>query len=191
MPSQTTVPAVDPPAITRRHRPFLAPVWLGLLAAVALAALGVALWASASNTLVVIVPAALGQIGSIANPPLSASGGQQAQRIAQRFATATGREGLDAIYVGDTRRAQQTAAPLAQLLGLKPVVLARSRARNMAGEILGHYAGGTLLVVCNRQFIAALIRALSGKRIETVAERDMYVVSIPRYGAAKILRMRN
>lgn len=191
MPSHTTASAVDPPAITRRRRPFLAPVWLSMLAALALAALGLALWASATNTLVVIVPAALGQIGSIANPPLSASGGQQAQRIAQRFATATGREGLVAIYVGDTRRAKQTAAPLAQLLGLKPVVLASGHARNMAGEILGQHVGGTLLVVCNRQFVAALVRALSGKRIATVAERDMYVVSIPRYGSAKILRMRN
>jgi broad specificity phosphatase PhoE len=191
MPSHTTVPAVDPPAITRRRRPFLAPVWLGLLGSAALVALGLALWASASNTLVVIVPAALGQIGSIANPPLSASGGQQAQRLAQRFATATGREGLAAIYVGNTRRAQQTAAPLAQLLGLKPVVLASRHAQAMAGEILGQHDGDTLLVVCNRQFVAALIRALSGKRVATVTERDMYVVSIPRYGAAKILRMRN
>ncbi len=191
MPSHTTVPAVDPPAITRRRRPFLVPVWLGLLAVVALTAVGLALWASASNTLVIVVPAALGQVGSIANAPLSASGGQQARRIAQRFATATGPEGLDAIYVGDTRRAKQTAAPLAQLLGLKPVVLASTHAGQMAGEILGQHAGDTLLVVCNRQFLAALIRALSGKRIEAVAERDMYVVSIPRYGSAKILRMRN
>lgn len=179
------------PAITRRRRPFLAPVWLGLLAAIALAGLGLALWASASNTLVIIVPPAGGAIGSISNPPLSDAGGQQAQVIAQRFATATGREGLDAIYVSDTRRAQQTAAPLAQLLGVTPIVLSSSNGENIAGEILNQHTGDTMLVVCSSSAIGQLVHSLTGEHIEPVAQGDMYVISIPRYGPARILRMRN
>ncbi len=193
MPSHTpaSVPGVDPPAVTRRRRPFLAPVWLGMLVVVVLIALGLVVWSTASNTLVLIVPSAKAQIGSIANPPLSVAGGQQAQRIAERFATATGRDGLNVIYVEDTRRAQQTAAPLARLLGLHPVVLASRAGRDMAGEILEQHAGATVLVVCDRRAIADLVHTLSGEHIRPVAERDMYIVSIPRYGPPKVLRLRN
>ena len=90
MPSHAADPTV--PAITRRRRPFLAPVWLSLLAALALGAVALVLWASATNTVVVVVPAASGELGSIPNAPLSAAGGQQAQVLAQRFATASGRD---------------------------------------------------------------------------------------------------
>ena len=185
--------AADPsaPAITRRRRPFLAPVWLGLLAVLAVAALALALWASATNTIVVVVPSAGAELGSITNAPLSAAGGQQAQMLARRFATASGRDGLSAIYVSDTRRAQQTAEPLAQLLGLRPIVLSSRGGESIAGEILDQHTGRSVLVVCGRETVADLVHALSGHHIQPAAERDMYIVAIPRYGPARILRMHN
>lgn len=178
------------PAITRRRRrPFLAPVWLGLLAVLALVGLGLALWASASNTIVVVVPSAQGELGSINNAPLSAAGGQQAQMLARHFATSSGPDGLSAIYVSDTRRAQQTAEPLAQLLGLRPIILSNRTGAGIAGTILAQHTGDNVLVVCNRQTIAELVRALSGRRIELTAARDLYIVTIPRYGPARVLQM--
>ncbi|MHB1870570.1 MAG: phosphoglycerate mutase family protein [Steroidobacteraceae bacterium] len=177
------------PAITRRHRPFLAPVWLGLLIALAILGVGLALHAMTANTVVVVVPAASGELGSIDNAPLSAAGGQQAQRLAQRFATASGSDGLNAIYVSDTRRAEQTAEPVAQLLGLRPTVLSVHSGPDIADQIIGQHLGETILVVCNRQVIADLIHALSGERIPPAAERDMYIVTIPRYDPARVLRM--
>ena len=177
------------PAITRRRRPFLAPVWLSLLAVLAVVGLGLALWASATNTIVVVVPSAQGELGSIDNAPLSAAGGQQAQLLARRFATSSGPYGLSAIYVSDTRRAQQTAEPLAQLLGLRPIVLSSRTGAGIAGEIFDQYTGDSLLVVCNRQTIADLVHALSGHRIQLTAARDMYIVTIPRYGPARVLQM--
>ncbi len=182
---------MDPPAITRRRRPFLAPVWLSLLAALAVAGMALALWASATNTVVVIVPPAVGELGSIDNPPLSAAGGQEAQTLAQRFATASGPNGLDAIYVSDSRRARQTAAPLAQLLALQPIVLSNRDADAIASEILSQHTGDNVLVVCDRGLIAELVQALSGVRIQPVADRDMLLVTVPRYGPSKVLRMRN
>ncbi len=181
----------DPPApaITRRRRPFLAPVWLSLLAGLAVVGLGLALWASATNTIVVVVPSAQGELGSIDNAPLSAAGGQQAQMLARRFATSSGPDGLSAIYVSDTRRAQQTAEPLAQLLGLRPIVLSNRTGTGIAGKILDQHTGASVLVVCNRQIIADLIDALSGHHIELTGARDMYIVTIPRYGPARVLQM--
>ena len=177
------------PAITRRRRPFLAPVWLSLLAVLAVVGLGLALWASATNTIVVVVPSAQGELGSIDNAPLSAAGGQQAQMLARRFATSSGPHGLSAIYVTDTRRAQQTAEPLAQLLGLRPIVLSNRTGAGIVGKILDQHTGDNVLVVCNRQTIADLVRALSGHRIQLTAARDMYIVTIPRYGPARVLQM--
>jgi 2,3-bisphosphoglycerate-dependent phosphoglycerate mutase len=49
-----------------------------------------------------------------ADPALTPNGREQAQRLADRLATA----GIDAIYVSTLRRTAQTAAPLAARLGL-------------------------------------------------------------------------
>lgn len=53
-----------------------------------------------------------------ADPALTPNGHGQAQRLADRLATA----GIDAIYVSTLRRTAQTAAPLADRLGLTPQV---------------------------------------------------------------------
>ena len=180
---------MEPPVITRRRRPFLAPVWLILLAGLVVLGLALALWKSATNTVVVIVPSAEGALGSIDNPPLSAVGGQQAQQLAQRFAGASGPDGLDAIFVSRTRRAEQTASPLAQLLDLKPIALASRDGDAMASEIMNRHGGDAVLVVCNRADIAALVQALSGLVIAAPTPRDLYVITVPRYGPAKVLRM--
>ena len=52
------------------------------------------------------------------DPPLSALGRDQAGKVADRLTGA----GIDAIYVSTLRRTAQTAAPLAERLGLAPVV---------------------------------------------------------------------
>ena len=180
---------MEPPAITRRRRPFLMPLWLTLMTGLAVLGVGLALWARAANTVVVIVPQANGALGSIDNPPLSAEGGQQAERLAQRFANASGREGFEAIFVSRTRRAEQTASPLAQLLGLTPIVLASRDGDSMASEIMSRHGGNTVLVVCTRAAIVQLIQALAGRTVQLPTSRDMFFVTVPRYGPAKVLRM--
>jgi 2,3-bisphosphoglycerate-dependent phosphoglycerate mutase len=53
-----------------------------------------------------------------ADPPLSALGREQAQRLAARLVT----EHIDAVYVTSLRRTAETAAPLAAATGHEPVV---------------------------------------------------------------------
>ncbi|MBN3756924.1 histidine phosphatase family protein [Paraburkholderia sp. Tr-20389] len=70
--------------------------------------------------------------------PLAASGVEQAQRLAERF----GREAhdgarLDAIYSSDLMRAQQTAQPFADVLGLSLQLREGLRERNY-GAFQGH-----------------------------------------------------
>jgi probable phosphoglycerate mutase len=52
------------------------------------------------------------------DPDLAPEGARQAQRLAERLA----HEQIDAIYVTTLRRTVQTAAPLAERLGLEPIV---------------------------------------------------------------------
>lgn len=181
---------MGPPAITHHRRPFLAPVWLILLAVLTLLGIGLALHASASNTIVVIVPPGSKELGTIDDPPLSPAGEQQAQQLAQQFAAASGPDGLSAIYVGATRRARQTAAPLVQSLGKQPLALTGTDANEIAGQIMGEHAGDNVLVVCPQAVIAGLVQVLSGQQITPPdGQRAIWVVSIPRYGPASVLRI--
>lgn len=67
------------------------------------------------------------------DPELSAEGQQQAQRLAARLA----KQPIDAVYVTNLRRTHETAAPLCELNGFTPKVIADLR------EIhLGDWEGG-------------------------------------------------
>ena len=72
-------------------------------------------------------------VGGHGDPPLAPEGHEQAARVADRLAG----EGLDAIYVTTLQRTLQTASPLAERLGLTPVVEADLREVN-----LGEWEGG-------------------------------------------------
>ena len=67
------------------------------------------------------------------DPPLSATGEEQAQAIRDRL----GDEPVAAIYVTPLRRTQRTAAPLAQSIGIEPVIV-----EELAEVRLGDWEGG-------------------------------------------------
>jgi 2,3-bisphosphoglycerate-dependent phosphoglycerate mutase len=70
--------------------------------------------------------------------PLATSGVEQAQRLAERFAReARDGERLDAVYSSDLLRAQQTARPFAEVLGL-PVNLKEGLRERNYGAFQGH-----------------------------------------------------
>ncbi|MHB8463353.1 MAG: histidine phosphatase family protein [Acidimicrobiales bacterium] len=67
------------------------------------------------------------------DPPLTPNGQVQAQKLGRRLAL----EGVAAIYVSSLRRTSETAAPLADRLGLTPVV-----DRDLREVFLGEWEGG-------------------------------------------------
>jgi probable phosphoglycerate mutase len=67
------------------------------------------------------------------DPALSPEGEEQAERVGERLAN----EPIDAIYVSTLRRTAQTAAPLAQRLGLTPIV-----ERDLREVFLGDWESG-------------------------------------------------
>ncbi|HSY08881.1 MAG TPA: phosphoglycerate mutase family protein [Steroidobacteraceae bacterium] len=184
---------MEPPAITRRRRPFLAPIWLPALAGLLAVALGVYVYRSASTTTVVIVRHAEKALGTIDDPPLSPEGEQRSERLAIMLGERSGAGHLDAIYVTNTRRTQQSAAPLAARLHLVPVVLPALEISATAARLVGDHRGGTVLFVGHSNTIPQLVRELSGKQIEPIPDDDygeIYVLSVPRFGSASLVRLR-
>ncbi|HEY4971716.1 MAG TPA: phosphoglycerate mutase family protein, partial [Steroidobacteraceae bacterium] len=172
---------MEPPAITRRRRPFLAPIWLPALLGVIALVLAILAYRSVTTTTVVVVRHAEKALSTIEDPPLAPEGEQRSERLAQLFGEGAGAGRLEGIYVSNTRRTQQTAAPLAARLHLVPVVLASTEAGATASRILSEHRGGTVLVVGHSNTVPKLVRELSGKDIEPIADNDygeIYVLSV-------------
>jgi phosphohistidine phosphatase SixA len=187
---------MEAPAVTRYRRPFLAPVWLTMLAifcALVALVVAVAVYRSASTTVVVLVRPAEKDAGTIDDPPLSPDGEQRAQMLAQMLGEGSGVGQLDAVFVSDSRRAQQIVMPLADRLGKHPVVIPRGDAGEMAGRILRGHEGGVVLFVGNGSNVPQLVEQLSGIEVGPSNETEhdtLYVVSIPTFGHANVLRIR-
>jgi broad specificity phosphatase PhoE len=184
---------MEAPAITRRRRPFLAPIWLPALLGVIVLVLAVIAYRSVTTTTVVLVRHAEKALSTIDDPPLSPEGEQRSERLAQMFGEGEGAGRLDAIYVTSTRRTQQTAAPLAARLHLVPVVLTSFDSAATAARLLREHRGGTVLLIGHSNTLPQLVLELSGKQIEPIPEIDygeIYVLSVPRFGGASLLRMK-
>ena len=185
---------MEPPGITRHRRPFLAPLYLGLLAAVVFFALGWAVYSTATTTVVFLVRPVEKNPGTIDDPPISPEGEARAARLAHMFgAEARGPGWLDGIYESDDRRAEQTAAPLIERLHRSPVVFRATDARATAARAVREHPGGTILIIASGAALPQMVQALAGMRVADTAADDadvVYVVSVPRIGRAHLARFR-
>jgi broad specificity phosphatase PhoE len=183
---------MEAPAVTRRRRPFLAPLWLILLAAVTVGAIAWSAYRSAGTTLVVLVRSPERQPGTIADPPVSPDGEARAQRLARLFGEGGRTLSLEAIYASDDRRAQQTVAPLAERLHRAPLVFSAGDIGAAAARVLREHGGGRVLVVGAGDSVAQMAQVLAGADAARAVSSDpdaLYVVSIPSFGHAQLLRI--
>ena len=183
---------MEAPGITRHRRPFLAPLWVTLLAVVLLGGIGWTFYSSGTTTVVFLVGPVEKDPGTIDDPPLSPEGEARAQRLAQMFG-GSGSGRIDGIYESDDRRSHQTAAPLAERLHRAPAVFSSADAQAMAARALREHAGGTLVVVATGPVLPLLIHELTGAAVPAAApdEADfIYVASVPRFGRAHVVRFR-
>lgn len=188
-----TVP--ETPSLIRRRRPFLAPLWLLALAGILFIAAAFAYWNSATTTTIVLVRHAEKQVGAISDAPLAPPGEVRAARLAQMFGDAATFGRVQKIYVTDTRRTQQTAAGVAQRLGLTPrIVAGKSDANELADRVLEENRGGRALVVGHSNTVPEIVAALSGQSdVPPIADDEfdtLYVVTVPTIGRASVLRMK-
>src|ERR1700742_2225272 len=136
-----------PAIITHHRRPFLLPVCLTFAAVFGLfvaALVAFFIYKTATTTTVVVLSRHTDkELSSIQDPPLSAEGEQRAERLAQMFGRGKGIGRIDAIYAGDARRTQQTAAPLAERLGKQVTVVPAADPKALASRVMHEHDGGT------------------------------------------------
>ncbi|MGB8327418.1 MAG: phosphoglycerate mutase family protein [Steroidobacteraceae bacterium] len=180
-----------PPAASRR-RPFLAPLWIALIAAIAAVALAVAIWRNARVTTFVVARQAEKPLGTIEDAPLAPPGELRAQRLAQLL-SARGPGRIAAIYAVDPQRTRQTVSAVESRLGLLASVENAPDPAELAARIERAHAGGSVLIVAPPPFVTALVRALSqDPSVPVVGESDydvVYVVSVPAFGHPSLLRL--
>jgi hypothetical protein len=185
---------MEPPGITRHRRPFLAPLYLSLLAAAVLFALGWAIYNTATTTVVFLVRPVEKNPGTIDDPPISPEGEARAERLAHMFGDEVRGAGrLDGIYESEDRRAAQTAAPLVERVHRSPVVFRAAEARAAAARALHEHAGGTVLIIASGAALPQMLQELSGTPLGDAVADDadlVYVVSVPRIGRAHLARFR-
>jgi len=117
--------------------------------------------------------------------PISTEGRARAVFLADRLKG----ENVTRIYATTKLRTQQTGAPLAQALGIEPVVLDPYALDDLVARIRSGDEGRTVLVVGHSNSIPDIVRRLSGQGIEGIEENQygrLFKVTISADGAAAL-----
>jgi broad specificity phosphatase PhoE len=94
------------------------------------------------------------------DPPLTAAGEQRAKVLASML----GDSRVDAIYVSEFKRTQQTAAPLAARLHIKPQIILANDVQGLLKSIRARQSGA-VLVVGHSNKLPEIIAALGGPTV--------------------------
>lgn len=176
-----------------RRRPLLTPIWLTAFLAVIAVAVLAGFVASMTTTTVVVVRHAEKELGTIEDPPLTAAGEQRAELLGRLLGERGELGRIAAIFTSDTRRAQQTAAPLAERLGVQVRTTAADDIDGLVRNIGGEFRGENVLVVGHSNTVPDIVKALTGRdEVAPMADSDyatMYIVTVPTIGRASVLRL--
>jgi 2,3-bisphosphoglycerate-dependent phosphoglycerate mutase len=183
------------PTLIRRRRPFLAPLWLLAWGGILVLAAMAFYWNTATTTTIVLVRHAEKQIGTINDAPLTPQGEIRAARLAQMFGDAEAFGRVKQIYVTDTRRTQQTAAGLAQRLGVTPVIVeGKTSPSELAQRVLRENRGSLAIVVGHSNTVPQIVAELGhADTVPAIGDEEfdtMYVVTVPTIGRASVLRLK-
>jgi phosphohistidine phosphatase SixA len=128
------------------------------------------------------------------DPPLNATGRARADLLSRFLQYLDVVGGVNAIYAEPTRRARETAAPLAARLELEILPAEFDDTEEFMEDILQEHKGEIVLFVVDREAIAPMIEELHGsKRVPEIAPdeyENLYVVTVPWGGGAKVKTLR-
>ncbi len=175
-----------------RRRPLLAPLLIPMLGVLAAGAgiYWIGTWAR--TTVVVLVRHAEAAPGTTGDPDLSAAGEKRVAGLGEVLADVLGDRKVDYLYAADTRRSQQTAAPVANQFKLPINLLAGSDWDGLAGRIRREHRGKTVVVVGYAATLPTVIRQLSGSSVAMAEDEydSIYVVVRPSPGETRVFRLR-
>lgn len=120
---------------------------------------------------------------------LSPAGQARAQELVRMFGDA----GINALYATKYKRTQQTVKPLADRLGLPVSVVDAKQTPELVKQLLSDHRGQTILVAGHNNTVPEIIAALGGPQLPVIPETqydNMYIVTVYRYGKAKVVKVK-
>jgi len=180
-----------PPGFDRRRGSRLIPISGFIVVCLGLA------WffESQATTTIIFVRHTDTDLASVsADPRLNLLGRQRAELLADVVQDIDVNEGVDAIYVSEHLRTQETAAPVAERLGVDVRISDPFLVEPFMAQVLADHKGEIVLVVTLEDALAPLVEELHGsKNIPVMAPEEygnIYIVTIPWFGKVKTLRLR-
>lgn len=176
-----------------RRRPLLAPLMVPLLGVLAAGAgiFWIGTWAR--TTVVILVRHAETAAVNSGDPDLSPAGEARVRGLGDYLAGVLAGGRVDYLYAADTRRAQQTAAPIANQFKLPINLLASSDWAGLASRIKREHRGSTVVVVGYASTIPGVLSELSATNV-ALAEDDydsIFLVVMPSPGPTRVFNLRN
>jgi len=175
-----------------RRRPLLAPLLVPLLAVIAAGAGIFWMGTWARTTVVVLVRHAEAARVTSGDPELSPEGAERAAVLGAFLADALPGRAVDHLYAADTRRAQQTAASVANEFKLPVNLLAASDWARIASRIRREHRGETVVVVGYASTLPGVLGQLSAAKfvLEDDDYSSVFVVVVPTPGQPRVVRLR-
>lgn len=180
------------PLTRLRRQPMLVPLLLPLLAVIAAGAGVFWLGTWARTTVVILVRHAEAATTTTGDPELSLAGERRAARLGEFIADTLPGNPVDHLYAADTRRAQQTAASVANQFKLPINLLAGSDWARLPSRIKKEHRGQTVVVVGYATTLPGVLNQLGAPSI-SIADDDyesVYVVVMPSPGPNRTFRLR-
>ena len=114
-------------------------------------------------------------VSSAANAPLSPAGRKRAECLAETLRNS----GINHIFVSDVPATQQTAAPLAAALTIKPSLISARDTSTLVRDVL--YSTGTAVVIADRLSLPVLLPRLEAGTAKPLGENEydrLFVVTL-------------
>lgn len=174
-----------------RRRPLMAPLLVPLLIAIAAGAGIFWLGTWARTTVVILVRHAEPASSTTGDPDLSPAGERRVQGLGEYLAGVLAGGKVDYLYAADTRRALQTAAPIANQFKLPINLLASSDWDGVAARIKREHRGETVAVVGYASTLPGVVDRLSATHVALADDEygAMFVVVIPSPGQTRVLKL--
>ena len=181
-------PRMPEPLDRLRRRPLLAPLLLPLLVLLAAGAGIFWLGSAARTTVVVLVRHAESQANTGADPDLSIAGERRVAALGEFLADLFVDGKVDHLYAADTRRAQQTAAPIANQFGLPINLLASNDWPTLARRIRSDHRGESVVVVGYASTLPTVLEQLADAKVAMNEDAfdTVFVVVLPSPGQPRV-----
>ena len=123
------------------------------------------------------------------DPDLSPEGFERAQEIVRVF----GETGINAIYATQYKRTQQTVKPLSDRTGVAVKLLQSNQTDELVNQLQTTNRGQTVFIAGHNNTVPEIVNLLSGEKFPLIPESEydnLFIVTIYRFGKAKVLRMK-